>query len=50
MAATLLRMRELDRSTDAAIRKAVREAKRPDPNKMVGIGRVVSFPGNADGK
>jgi len=41
MAATLLRMRELERGTDAAIRKAVREAKRPNPNKMVGTGKVV---------
>lgn len=49
MAATLLRMRELERSTDAAIRKAVREAKRPDPNMMVGTGKVIAFLGNADG-
>lgn len=49
MAATLLRMRELERSTDAAIRKAVREAKRSDPNLMVGTGKVIAFPGNTDG-
>lgn len=43
MAATLLRMRELERNTDAAIRKAVREAKRHDPDKMLGTGKVVRF-------
>lgn len=43
MVATLLCMRDLKRSTDAAIRKAVRESKRPDPNRMVGTGKVVSF-------
>lgn len=43
MAATLLRMRELERSTDAAIRKAVRQAKQSDSNIMAGTGRVVTL-------
>lgn len=49
MAATLLRMRELERTSDTAIRKAVREAKRHDPNKIVGTGRVVPFSAKVDG-
>lgn len=49
MAATLLRMRGLERSADAAIRKAVRQAKRSNPNTMVGTGKVITFPENADG-
>lgn len=40
MAATLLRMRELERNTDKSIRKALREAKRSSPGKMIGTGNV----------
>ena len=48
-AAILLRMRELERSTATAVRKAEREARRPDPLKVVGVSNVVSLPGKTDG-
>jgi len=45
-AAMLLRMRDLERRSDQAVRRAQRQAARPDPNKVVGT--VIKFPGGAD--
>lgn len=44
-AAMLLRMRNIEQTTKAEIRKAVRNAKRDDPMKVVGVEKVIQFPG-----
>ncbi|MTJ93601.1 MAG: hypothetical protein F8N36_12155 [Desulfovibrio sp.] len=49
MAAMLLRMRAMERSTDQEVRKALRRAARPQPNRIVGAtGHVVAFPDGED--
>jgi hypothetical protein len=47
-AAMLLRMRELERGTEAAIRRAERAARRGDPMRVVGVDNVVPLHGDED--
>jgi hypothetical protein len=48
MAAMLLRMRSLEKTTDIEISKALRIAARKDPNKVVGVSNVVQLRGGDD--
>jgi hypothetical protein len=48
-AAMLIRMRSMEKNTDAEVRKALRRAARPNPNKVVGpTAQVVRFPQDGD--